>query len=381
MNEPTRPAQTSEPGGVQDQPKHKPTPGASVRLLLLLLCIVGGAVCGICGDLLSAAVFAAPTAGLFAYCYLLTFSPLVLAAPVISAVAAIAATGNFYHGLQALLYLPLAVSVCLSLFRARTKTQTVIRGAIAVGISALVLFLISYMMTYGTVAPSALRTSYIEFFENMRTQMTDSMIAGYEAMEEAAAQMPSGDSALSHPIIDGAQTDAVTDASDAEKHSAATIAYIRAMVDLSVNSVKLAMPAIAAIAAQVISYIAVSLYAGLTRLFRTMKMRPRVFRITVSRTAAVIFVIAYLINFFPIGGSISMIQIASANMATLLMPGVFLMGLRSLANRAKDPLRRRSFILTAVVLGVLVFVYPSYAIFFILIDGIGEIFFGGRSIF
>ena len=64
-----------------------------------------------------------------------------------------------------------------------------------------------------------------------------------------------------------------------------------------------------------------------------------------------------------------------------MMPGIFLMGLHSLVRRAKDPLRRRSFIITAVVLGFLVFIFPSYAIFFVLVDGIGEIFFGGRSIF
>ena len=77
----------------------------------------------------------------------------------------------------------------------------------------------------------------------------------------------------------------------------------------------------------------------------------------------------------------SVMQIATANLSTILIPGIFLMGLNSLVRRAKDPLRRRSFIITAVVIGFLIFVFPSYAIFFVIIDGIGEIFFGGRSIF
>ena len=158
-------------------------------------------------------------------------------------------------------------------------------------------------------------------------------------------------------------------------------AYLRATVDLSVNSVKLAFPALFAIGAQVLAYLSLTVYRTLTRLCKTPFMLPRNYRITVSRTAAVIFVIAYLINMFPTGSHTSITQIASANLATMMMPGIFLMGLNSLARRAKDPFRRRSFIITAVVIGFLVLVYPSYAIFFVLIDGIGEVFFGGRSIF
>ncbi len=382
----TNPNQTNYTDGQHtEQALHFHKPPAAVRILLLILTVLGAVISGICPDLLSASVFGALTAGCFSYCYLLTFSSLMLCAvPAVSAIATYLLTWSFYHALQALLFLPLAVAVLLCLLRLKNKTSTVLSGALAIGIALLVLFLIAYMMQNGTVSPDALKQSYNAFFEDMRTQMTDSMLDAYEVMESAAqntAQTPD----LSHPVIDSAETASVTealpDAGTAEKQKAATEAYIRSMVDLSVNSVKLASPALFAIAAQVLSYLSLGIYGFLVRVCHTPYLLPHNYRITVSRTAAVIFVIAYLINMFPMGSSTSLTQIASANLATMMMPGIFLMGLNSLVRRAKDPLRRRSFILTAVVIGFLVLVYPSYAIFFVLIDGIGEVFFGGRSIF
>ena len=93
MNEPIRPAQTEQQ---HDQRSASlPNPSPIVRILLLALTVIGGALSGICPDLISASFLAAVTAGMFSYCFLLTFSPLVLTAPVISAIAAFAATGNF----------------------------------------------------------------------------------------------------------------------------------------------------------------------------------------------------------------------------------------------------------------------------------------------
>ncbi len=384
MNEPIRPAHTEQQ---HDQRSASlPSPSPIVRILLLALTVIGGALSGICPDLISASFFAIVTAGLFSYCFLLTFSPLVLAAPVISAIAAFAATGNFYHGLQALLFLPLGVSICLSMLRVKKKTTAVLRGAVSVGIAILVLFLIGFMMSHGTISADALKQSYNGFFDELHTQMTDSMLTAYEAMEQAAQSAGTAEGGFSHPIIDApAAENAAPSLSvpdpDAAKQSAMTEAYIRTLVDLSVNSVKLATPALFAVSAQIISYFALGVYQLLVRLCRTPYMLPRKYRITVSRAAAILFIAAYLINLFPGGTQMSVMQIATANLSTILMPGIFLMGLNSLVRRAKDPLRRRSFIITAVVIGFLVFVFPSYAIFFVIIDGIGEIFFGGRSIF
>ena len=361
----------------------KPNPSPFVRILFLVLIAVGSAVSGICPDLLSASVFAAITAGLFSYTFLLTYSPIPFTILPFPVIAAWVMTGSFYHALQALLFLPLAVTIALCLLRVRDKTQTVIHGAAAIGAAVAVLFLITYMMQHGTIAPQALKQSYNDYFAQMQEQMTDSVLGAYDAME-AAAQTTDDSAYAQHPILgaDTAETDATSaDTTDAEQERAAVEAYLRSAVELSVNSVKLAFPALFAIGAQVLAYLALSLYAVLTKWCHTPYLLPLGYRITVSRTAAVIFVIAYLINLFPIGGSISLTQIASANLATMLMPGIFLMGLNSLKRRAKDPGRRVSFIITAVVIGFLVFVYPSYAVFFVLIDGIGEVFFGGRSIF
>ena len=52
----------------------KPTsPGT--RLVLLLLITAGAVLTGLCSNLFVAGIFAAVTAGLFTYYYLLTFSP------------------------------------------------------------------------------------------------------------------------------------------------------------------------------------------------------------------------------------------------------------------------------------------------------------------
>lgn len=380
MNHPSSAVSPEEQPTPQTPQFHQPS--LVIRAFLIVLTVVGGVISGICPDLLSASVFAALTAGCFSFCYLLTFSSVMLCAvPAVIAAVTAFMTFSFYHALQSILFLPLAVGIILCLLRLKNKTQTVLSGALAIGIALAVLFLIAYMMQHGTIAPDVLKSSYNDFFEQMRTQMTDSMLGAYEAME-SAAQKAADNADLAHPIIGSSDTASLPeDPAAAAKQKAATEAYLRAMIDLSVNSVKLAFPALLAIAAQVLSYLAISVYRALTRFCRTPHLLPRNYRITVSRTAAVIFVVAYLINMFPIGSSISLIQIASANLATMMMPGVFLMGLNSLVRRAKDPLRRRSFIITAVVLGFLVLVYPSYAIFFVLIDGIGEIFFGGRSIF
>ena len=379
MTNPNQPHSTAD-AEASAAPVSQPTPSPFARILLLILITAGAAISGICPDLLSASVFGAITAGLFSYTFLLTFSPLLFTVIPISVIAAYAATFSIYHAFQTLLFLPLAVTIVLCMLRFRNKTQTVIRGACAIGIAILILFLITYMMHNGTIAPEALKASYNDFFEQMRTQMTDSMVGAYEAME-SAAQSSNDQADLSHPILGADPAASPTDPADAEKQKAAMEAYLRATIDLSVNSVKLAFPALFAIGAQVLAYLALTIYRTLTRLCKTPFMLPRNYRITVSRTAAVIFVIAYLINMFPTGSSTSITQIASANLATMMMPGIFLMGLNSLARRAKDPFRRRSFIITAVVIGFLVLVYPSYAIFFVLIDGIGEVFFGGRSIF
>jgi len=355
----------------------KPTsPGT--RLVLLLLITAGAVLTGLCSNLFVAGIFAAVTAGLFTYYYLLTFSPAVTLTVIPAAGIVLSLTGSVLSAATVLLYLPLGAVLSLCMLRIRTKTTAVISGAAAIGLSLGVLFLIGYMTQHGTIAAEALKESYNTFFESMRTSMMESMMTAFEAMETAAEQ---SSSLADHPVIGGqAVTEAVTDAASGNS-AAVTGAYIKAMVNLSVDSVKLAMPALLAIGAQVLSYLAVGVYLLAVRIRKTTWMRPSVYRITVSRTAAVIFMLAYLINMLPLGSSISMIQIASANLATLMMPGMFIMGLYSLRRRALDVHRRRSFIVTLVVLGILVFVSPSFAIFFVIVDGLGEIFFGGRSIF
>lgn len=379
MNEPNRTKQEDAASQAQTPSSPITNPSPPLTLILIILCTAGGVLTGLCPDLLSASVIAAITAGLYSYTFCRTFAPAAMLIPILAAPAAWLLTTDFFNALQALLFLPLGVSVCLSMLKTRRKTAAVIHGALACGISLLVLFLVAYIMTHGTLSPEALKTSYNETFEKMRVSMTDSMLSAYESMEQAASNMTEG--GFSHPVIDGNDpAPNPVDPADAQKQAAATRAYITALVELSVNSVKLAMPALIAVLAQILAYVSLGIYRMMTRLCRTHYMLPRTYRITVSRTSAVIFVISYLINLFPTGSGMTLLSITTANLATMLTPGVFVMGLTNLQRRAKDPMRRRSFFITAAVLTFLVILSPSYAVFFILVDGIGEIFFGGRSL-
>ncbi len=378
MNEPLHPqSEGTAPDTTSSPAFTKPSP--VLGLVLIALTTVGGILTGLCPDLLSASVIGAITAGLYSYTFLSTFAPAAMFLPALAAPIAAVLAGSFYAAAQALLFLPLGVSVCLSMLKIRKKTSAVVCGAITFGITAIVLFLISYIMAHGTLSSDAIKASYNETFETMRTEMTESMLSAYEAMEQAAKNQTEG--GFSHPVIDS--TDPApnpVDPKDAERQAAAMRAYLTAMVDMSVNSVKLAVPALFAVFAQIIAYLTLGIYRTMTRLCKTPYMLPRTYRITVSRLSAIIFVISYLINLFQTGSAMTVSGIASANLATMLMPGVFVMGLTSLARRAKDPIRRRSFFITAAVLAFLVIFSPSYAAFFILVDGIGEIFFGGRSL-
>ena len=144
---------------------------------------------------------------------------------------------------------------------------------------------------------------------------------------------------------------------------------------------KLAMPAVIIVFCELLGFLSVSIYLLFTKLFRCRKLVPRGYRITMTRTAGVIFMLSYLFNLFSSGNTPSLIQVTAGNIASVLMPGLFLMGLRSLKRRAVSPYRRRSFIITAVILGLLLFTYPIYAMLFIILDGLGEVFFGEKMLF
>ncbi len=160
-----------------------------------------------------------------------------------------------------------------------------------------------------------------------------------------------------------------------------TEAYIASVVSRSVDAMKLSMPAVACVIAEVMGYLAVSVYALFVRIFRCRILLPRPFRITMSRASGVMFILSYLVNLFSVGDTTSLIGVAAGNLATILMPGLFLLGLRSLSRRFINRQRRRSGIINLIIIGILIFSYPPYAVLFIAVDGLGEVFFEGNMLF
>lgn len=324
------------------------------RILLLLAVTAGAILTARMPDVLTASVCAACTAGVFAFYYLTTFSPVVALTAIPAYAIAFFMTGSAFDAAWSLLFLPVGAMLSLCLLRRTQKTSAVVTAASAIGISAAVLFLIGYMAENGTVAPDSLMESFNARFESARAQL----LASTEASVQAAIEQ--------NPLYAQYYTDA----------------YVSSVVNASIDTMKLSMPAVLIIIAEVLGFLAVTIFCGLTKLFRCTKLLPRGYRIRLSRLSGVIFVVSYLINLFSSGGTATTLtQVTAGNLASVLMPGLFLLGLRTLVRRAKNPGRRRSFVVTIVILGLLLFTYPSYAVLFVVLDGLGEVFFDGHMIF
>ncbi len=328
------------------------TPVAT-RVFLLVIITVGAALTALMPDILTASVCAAGTAGVFAFYYVLTFSPSVVLTVLPAYLIALLVLKEPIAALTVLLFLPTGAVLSLCMLRRRNKTQVVLAAALAMGLSVLVFFLISYIAVNGTIAPDALLASYNEAFASMREML---LATATETVRAAVEQNPAF----------------------AEYY---TEAYIRSVVNTSVDSMKLSMPAVILVAAQILGYLAASVFGFFVRLFRCHVLLPRPYHITMSRTSGVVFIISYLVNLFSVGLTASLVGVATGNIATALMPGLFLLGLRSLLRRFTNRRRRRSAIINLVIIGLLVVSYPPYAILFIAVDGLGEVFFDGNTLF
>ncbi len=336
-----------------EQPKTIYRTPIATRVVLFLLVTIGAALTALLPDAVSAVICAAVTAGVFAFDYVLTFSPTVTLSVIPAYLLALLVTHDAFASMAVLLFLPAGAVLSLSMLKRNGKTAVVISSALALGITTLVFFLISYMSENGTIAPDALLAVYNTAFENARTAL---LATATEAMETAVAQ---------NPMFEEYYTEA----------------YIRSVVNTSIDSMKLSMPGVVCVIFQILGYLSASVFGLLVRFFRCHVLLPRPYRITMSRTSGVVFVIAYLINLFSVGNTVSLVGITAGNVATVLMPGLFLLGLRSFARRFANRHRRRSAILNAVIVGILAFTYPPYAVLFIIVDGLGEVFFDGNTLF
>ncbi len=323
------------------------------RVLLLVLITVGAAVSALLPDIMTASVCAACTGGVFAFYYVLTFSPSVVLTVIPAYLAALLLTRDPFTSMTVLLFLPVGAVLALCMLKRSGKTAAIVSSSVALTLSVSVLFLISYMKTNGTIAPAALLASFDTAFE----AATESLLA---ATKEAV------------------QTAIEQNQMFAEYY---TEAYITSVVKNAVDAMKLSIPALICVIAQILGYLSVAVFGLLVRVFRCHVLLPRPFRVTMSRTSGVVFILSYLINLFTVGNSASLIGVTAGNLATVLMPGLFILGLRSLMRRFTKKHRRRSAVINLVIIGILAFTYPPYAILFVAVDGLGEVFFDGNMLF
>ncbi len=151
-----------------------------------------------------------------------------------------------------------------------------------------------------------------------------------------------------------------------------------ALISALVNSVRIAIPAYLVVYVQVFGWITVSFCQALARLFHCETVFPAEYRVTVSKGCAVLYIVLYLIYFFTPTDAVNVFSAAVQNLTLILSPGLFLCGLRSLRRKASDADRRGRFILYLLFLIFLGFLSPVIPVFFIIVDGIGEIFLENR---
>ncbi len=143
------------------------TPMAT-RILLCIVITVGAALTAMMPDVITAAICAAFTGGVFAFYYVLTFSPAAVFTSVPAYLIALLLTRDAFSAASTLLFLPVGAVLSLCMLKRKNKTTACVSAAAAIGLSVLVLFLISYMRTHGTIAPDALRESYNSAFASLR---------------------------------------------------------------------------------------------------------------------------------------------------------------------------------------------------------------------
>lgn len=320
-------------------------PGAQVLLTVLLVLSAGFSASS--GFILQPFLTALSSA-LFAFLFMVTFKPAYVLAAIPAYALAFFLTGNFTVSLASMFFVPCGAVLALSMLKRKNKTPTVIGITVSMTLCYLVQFLIMIAILYGELSIDALRDYFNAVFETMQNTMQSTV--------DQAVQ-----------IAQNGQDNA----------------YLEALknpdtIRTALNAVKLSIPSYLVIFFEVFGYLAVSFAGMLSRIFRCEKIFPRGYGITVSKAAAVVFMICYIIYFFSPMSAPTVFSASAENLAMILSPGLFLMGLRSLKRKAKNPLRRTGFILNVIMLTVLLFISPVISFFFVVLDGIGEIFFEDR---
>ncbi len=288
-------------------------------------------------------------AGLFAFSFMLSFKPYIACTAIAGYGLGWWLSGSFLSAFSSLLYLPIGAVMTLCLLRRKNKTTTVLATAMAAGIGILIYFSILLIAEFGTLNGTVIKEYFQAFFQTVQDT--------FQAVAENAAKT------LQEMDASPAYVEAVIDSST---------------ITAAIDSLKMVLPAYLLIGIQIVGYLAVSMFVLLTKIFRCPKLLPNNYQLSIGKGTAVLFMISYLIYFFSPIAHPTVFSTAAQNMSLILSPGLFILGLRKLKRRAQIPGKRAGFIMYLAILLFMSFLSPVIGIFFIVIDGIGEVFFENR---
>lgn len=332
----------------QQDSTYRATPATTI-LLSLLACIslgLGGTVrlSVLC------LVFLPLGAALLGYARLVSGTPLVWLASVPAYFGAYFLDGTFEGAALTAVGVGGAVAVWLFAAKPLTKTQTLVRIAVAMGACLCGWLIVLFAVSFG--APTPTRIS--EVFEAGIQQLTNQIVNEFLQLKALVGEeLFAGAEALLDP-----------------KQLEATIRLGAAL-----------LPGFMILLTEAAAYIALCFYRLTVRICKTPQLTADgPYYVTTSPLSAVIYTVAYVISIFTSfsQGGIGTAAVICANLTTVFAPGLLLTGLNTLRSLVRNPLFSRMRVVTIIICVALLLFLPSVLLSCIIFIGIWTTIFAWR---
>ena len=257
-------------------------------------------------------------------------------------------TGGAFTAAASLLWLPLAAAISICILRGQNKKQVTLVSVFTLLAAACLWFAIWFAFSYGSLSPALLRDTFSGWYDRLRATMFPS--ASIDLLYEYLAPSLNGSLSL-----------------DAFR------AQMSALADAFFLSLKMMTPAIIGLLAILSSNLSVSLAALWIKIMNCPLLIPcRPFTVNVSPIAASVYVLAYFASSAASLAEETRIALGINNVVLLFMPAMLLMGGKCLLRLAKNPLRRRIFLLSALFL--LLFIWNGLSWYLVSLLGVVDCF-------
>ena len=312
------------------------------RIVLFLLLILLSFASGAGKDLILRLLCTSLGTGLLGYSYLCSFSPVPLIAAVPGFLLSFLVTGSAVSACFSLVFFPCGMLLAFLLMRRASKTVTVLVLSISLGVLFLLGIAAELAVSGFDLRPDSFLAQYRSWFDAVGQQLI-------QAVEKNLALL--GESAKS-----------------------AYAGYVQTITQ-TLNLIKVVLPALFCAVMEGFGYLSVSVLQLAAKISRRDRIIPPGFLLILSPITAILFILTYLIGLFNSSETVSVFAGVAMNLNTLIAPGLFVLGIRSLVRRSRLASRRISFVVTVITLVLALFLSPYLCLLFIIVDGIGEIFF------